>query len=253
MKKANKKLLFLAFCMEYRRYIFSLNRGDETFKTYLPIQLDATCNGFQHLSMLSTETKLFKELNLVRSSASDNPGDFYNFILHLLISKINTTLESEYDSMDKDKLESYKRLSKFVLSRSIIKKALMVIPYNAGKRTIRMYIKEALIYDHFEEIPNEIPNEILNIDNLDNTPKKKSLKKVEESKNKSTKKVKDIKYLSWGRNNELPENMISSKDILLCVDLIHSIIEIEFTQIKRLIQYLNSVVKLCNALDIHIS
>lgn len=44
--------------------------------------------------------------------------------------------------------------------------------------------------------------------------------------------------------------MLSSNDITLCVDLIHTIIEVEFIQIKKLIQYLNSIVKLCNALEI---
>jgi DNA-directed RNA polymerase len=191
VKQANKKLLFLAFCMEYRKYINSLNKGDKIFKTYLPIQLDATCNGFQHLSMLSNETKLFKELNLMKSSTSDNPGDFYNYILHLLITNINHTIECESTDMDEEKLDSYKRLSKFILTRSIIKKALMVIPYNAGRRTIRMYIKEALIFDHFEEIPNkDLDVNMLEKANVNTSEKDKKQKKT------STKNSKDTKYLS---------------------------------------------------------
>lgn len=46
--------------------------------------------------------------------------------------------------------------------------------------------------------------------------------------------------------------MISNHDILLCVTLIHNIIDTEFTQIKRLTQYLNNIVKLFNAFDIPI-
>ena len=66
LNKAKDKLLFLAFCMEYKRYMEFLN--NETayeFHSYLPIQLDATCNGFQHLALLSNEETLFKELNLI--------------------------------------------------------------------------------------------------------------------------------------------------------------------------------------------
>lgn len=178
--------------MEYRRYINSLNNGDKAFKTYLPIQLDATCNGFQHLSMLSNETKLFKELNLIKSSPSENPGDFYNYILHLLINNINNVLDSDSTSKSKEEISSYKRLSKFILTRSIIKKALMVMPYNAGKRTIRMYIKEALLFDHFEEISNKDGH--INELEIEDVSNKKFIRKSKESI-KSTKNVKEEKNI----------------------------------------------------------
>lgn len=47
--------------MEFKRYDEYLK--DENmydFNTYLPIQLYATCNGFQHMALLSNETTLFK-------------------------------------------------------------------------------------------------------------------------------------------------------------------------------------------------
>jgi len=70
--------------MEYSRYIkFLENEEIYEFHTYLPIQLDATCNGFQHLAMLSNETILFEELNLI-SSGKDTPSDFYNFLVRKL-------------------------------------------------------------------------------------------------------------------------------------------------------------------------
>ena len=51
LNKANNKVLFLSFCMEYKNF-----HHQYSFYTYLPIQLDATCNGFQHLALLSNET-----------------------------------------------------------------------------------------------------------------------------------------------------------------------------------------------------
>lgn len=54
LKDAKEKLTFLAFCMEYKRfYDFYPNENTVEFKTYLPVQLDATCNGFQHMALLS--------------------------------------------------------------------------------------------------------------------------------------------------------------------------------------------------------
>lgn len=70
LSKAADKLFFLAFCIEFKRfYNFYCNESSPYFETYLPIQLDATCNGFQHLALLSNEKTLFKELNLASTSS----------------------------------------------------------------------------------------------------------------------------------------------------------------------------------------
>lgn len=82
VNEAEDKFLFLSFCFEMRRFNnFLNNEYIHEFKTYLPIQLDGTCNGFQHLALLSNETKLFESLNLARANKSDDPKDFYEHIL----------------------------------------------------------------------------------------------------------------------------------------------------------------------------
>ena len=61
LSKAKDKLLFLAFCMEFERfYNFTTDENQMLFYSYLPIQLDATCNGFQHMALLSNEETLFQ-------------------------------------------------------------------------------------------------------------------------------------------------------------------------------------------------
>lgn len=68
ISKAENKLLFISFCFEYQKYIEALNNNDSYFISHLPIQLDATCNGFQHLSLLLKDTTLAKQVNLSESN-----------------------------------------------------------------------------------------------------------------------------------------------------------------------------------------
>lgn len=82
---SENKFLFLAFCIEMKRFNNYLSSGVDKFYTYLPIQLDGTCNGFQHLALLSNETNLFDSLNLAKASKSDNPKDFYQFVIYQLM------------------------------------------------------------------------------------------------------------------------------------------------------------------------
>lgn len=97
--------------MEFKRfYEFYTNENLTEFHTYLPIQLDATCNGFQHMALLSNEETLFKELNLVPSE--NPPHDFYNFLLYKLTSYYEERVAQEEPNTEKH--ESYKRLLEFV-------------------------------------------------------------------------------------------------------------------------------------------
>jgi DNA-directed RNA polymerase len=69
IQQAENKFLFIAFCFEFNRWVQALHNNEiDYFETYLPIQLDASCNGFQHLSLLSSDYNLAKQLNLTKST-----------------------------------------------------------------------------------------------------------------------------------------------------------------------------------------
>lgn len=89
LSKADKKYLFLAFCIEYKSFFkFMLSDINEEFNTYLPIQLDAACNGYQHLSLLAQEKSIYNTLNLGGTSKDQTPKDFYNYICTEIIYNI---------------------------------------------------------------------------------------------------------------------------------------------------------------------
>jgi len=105
--------------MEYKRfYDFYNNENLMVFHTYLPIQLDATCNGFQHMALLSDEDTLFKELNIettketISNRYDENPRDFYTFMLHKIYKVLDYNVNNGV--VNDDKGGSYSRLYDFI-------------------------------------------------------------------------------------------------------------------------------------------
>ncbi|RKF61026.1 putative DNA-directed RNA polymerase [Golovinomyces cichoracearum] len=131
---------FLAFCLEAKRFDnFYYSCNSSVFSTYLPIQLDASCNGFQHLALLSDEVGLFEELNL---SESDEPKDFYTFILN----KVNTHLQAKLVKLEGEDKLCVIRLLNLSLKRSNLKQLIMTKPYNASLYSMTNYLADSLVY-----------------------------------------------------------------------------------------------------------
>jgi len=78
IRKADSPFLFAALCFELRRFMkFIGNTSQESFISHLPIQFDATCNGYKHLAMLSYIYDIFKALNLTPRTEHEIQRDFY--------------------------------------------------------------------------------------------------------------------------------------------------------------------------------
>ena len=131
ISKAENKLLFVTFCFEFRKYIHALNKGQEYFISNLPLQFDASCNGFQHLTLLIRDSNLAEQLNLSSSKFSDRPKDFYNFIAlklnHFFINEVKNNKDLSLENK-----ESYERLVNLNIERDLVKKPLMTKPYNVS-------------------------------------------------------------------------------------------------------------------------
>ncbi len=215
LNKAKDKLLFLAFCIEFKRfYEFYTNESLMVFETYLPIQLDATCNGFQHMALLSNEEMLFKELNLI-SNKGDKPNDFYNFLVHKLRDLFDKKVQ-EKELIDSKTSGSYERLNNFLWDRSYIKKAIMTIPYNSSIRAMRKYISDSLVLIDMKDSNSE-----------------------------------NVNWYSSSENNT--KFIINNKDISLLTACLVNIIQNDFEKIKKLIKYLKNIATLFSILELPIS
>jgi len=70
--KAKILLLFTSFCLILRE----LDK-DPNYKVHMPIFLDATCSGIQHIAALIKDFESGKKVNLIPQKKSDTVGDIY--------------------------------------------------------------------------------------------------------------------------------------------------------------------------------
>jgi DNA-directed RNA polymerase len=230
LSQSENKLLFLAFCFEFRKYMQALKRDggeQEYFISHLGIQLDASCNGFQHLILMIDEIKLAKELNLAPAKWSDTPKDFYNFISLKAKDFFLKNLEKEFKksgTLTPEEIISYEKLYKLDIHRTLVKKAVMTIPYNATTFTIIDYIKE-----EFNQKIN--PN----------------YKKDESGGGEEVKEDLFIYILKKDKNI-----VFSEFDFRILSKVLNKIIFVDYPKLNELVKYLKQISNISNKLEIPI-
>jgi DNA-directed RNA polymerase len=109
---------FMAACREYYDCVIEQNRN----WTSLPVAVDASCSGLQILCGLAKDKSTAKMVNVL---PSDTPQDAYRSVAELAMNDI----PSEY---------------KQYVDRSVAKRLVMTVPYNAKFKSNWGYVKEAL-------------------------------------------------------------------------------------------------------------
>ncbi len=133
---ADKPWQFLAFCFEYARML----REGSSFRTSLPVGLDGTCNGLQHLSALLRDEVGGRATNLI---PADKPSDIYAIVAQLATRKAvegnDPCLATLRAWMSSTALSD--------LPRGLTKRPVMTLPYGVTKMSARDYILDWLIKD----------------------------------------------------------------------------------------------------------
>lgn len=73
LNAADKKFSFLAWAYEYRAFIDNPN----DFKSSIPIAMDGSNNGFQHVTALLRDAKGAKKVNVLPTEHQNIPSDIY--------------------------------------------------------------------------------------------------------------------------------------------------------------------------------
>src|SRR5438477_1252396 len=119
--KADKPWLFFAACHEWKRY----KEEGAGFRSHLPISMDGSCNGYQHLSALARDPYGGLATNLV---PDDEPHDIYLEVAELV--SIRVQVDAQY--REGDEREAARQLVGRI-DRSVVKPATMTTPYGVTR------------------------------------------------------------------------------------------------------------------------
>ncbi len=125
IKKAKNKELFVAFCIEYNQCMKSSD--PLTFVSNLPILMDCTCNGLQHLAAMLCDIQTAKYTNLTPDPVKH---DMYTLIVNKIQKQLKQCLGEDVE-----------------ITRKHVKKIVMTIPYNVTPHSAYKYFLQNFKYD----------------------------------------------------------------------------------------------------------
>ena len=111
---------FLAACIEYYECVIACTKQTSG----LPIGIDATCSGLQHLSLMTLDKAAAKQVNVIPGDP-DRPADGYR------------TVADEAKRHLPEDIHPY-------MTRGTTKRCVMTTPYGVSRDSARKYIRKAL-------------------------------------------------------------------------------------------------------------
>jgi len=121
ISKAKNIPLFAAFCIEYKKCFTSASPLD--FMSALPVVVDCTCNGLQHLAAMISDVSIAKGVNLL---PENNIQDIYTTVAQKITKECKLG---------------------FTVSRSMVKKVVMTVPYNVSLYSAAEYFISTFKYN----------------------------------------------------------------------------------------------------------
>ncbi|PYR96159.1 MAG: hypothetical protein DMG16_28625, partial [Acidobacteria bacterium] len=136
--EADQPWLFLAACLEWKRY----KEEGPGMISHLPISMDGSCNGYQHLSAMGLDPIGGRATNLM---PCDDPEDIYQWVSDLVCRRLEADASvgqhhpgaSRHPSSAEAAEEgSAARQLLAIMDRELAKNATMTTPYGVTLRTI---------------------------------------------------------------------------------------------------------------------
>lgn len=114
--EAEEPWQFLAFCYEWAEWV---NTG--SLESHVPVGLDGTANGLQHYSAMLRDPVGAAAVNM---TSTDRPSDIYAVVAEAVLSKLGESVNEPIASL---------WLASGLVTRSIVKRPVMTLPYGATR------------------------------------------------------------------------------------------------------------------------
>ncbi|MGV2346159.1 MAG UNVERIFIED_CONTAM: hypothetical protein MIO30_20180 [Methylobacterium ajmalii] len=128
-------------------WVAFLDHG-EGYISHLPISVDGTCNGIQHLSAMTRDEVAGAYVNLI---PGDKPRDIYKYVAGLLQDELEAV---ERGGVNAEHATYWLDLCGRNLPRGLTKRQVMVLPYGGSKDAFFKYTREWL--DEADPLPEEL-------------------------------------------------------------------------------------------------
>jgi DNA-directed RNA polymerase len=137
-RSAKKPWAFLRACLEWAAY----RRDGVGHVSHLPVSVDGTCNGFQHLAALARDERTGRDVNLL---ASDRPQDIYQRVADAVVGHMRADADADGRSgpnaqrLARDYLD---RGGPAAITRDVVKGPTMTAPYGSKVKGLALAIQE---------------------------------------------------------------------------------------------------------------
>lgn len=129
--QADSPMQFLAWALEYREWV---NDRTGSFVNRIPVSMDGSCNGLQHLSAMMKDRIGGAATNLI---PSERMNDIYKLVAEQMVRLMAAARE------DDNEKESFRlRWLTIGANRSLVKRTVMTTPYGVTRVSATAYVKE---------------------------------------------------------------------------------------------------------------
>lgn len=128
---------FLAACKEWAAF----RKAGFGYISRLPIRVDGTCNGLQHISALLRDREGGRATNLI---PSEKPSDIYRDVADIVTERLKVYGDPSVYDRRAELSRMWLEVTGGSVPRSLTKRSVMILPYGGTMMACRKYIEEWL-------------------------------------------------------------------------------------------------------------